>query len=137
MKCFWKNHISVPFESNNYSNLNPYPLQESFTSQIRRDPKAKGRLFLCQEVDVEQKQIMAQVWIMKDELAKQFCILNSFLAAASSSIYLGCILAEKPSTWGQKGNSCFQKSWLTDFYNTKEPGTSLSLKQQIGQCFKN
>lgn len=32
------NHISVTFESLNYSNLNPYPIQESYKVQIRRDP---------------------------------------------------------------------------------------------------
>ncbi|TKC43209.1 hypothetical protein EI555_010755 [Monodon monoceros] len=89
------------------------------------------RFHKYQEVGVEEQiEIRAQVRITKDEVAKQFCISNSFLGAASSSVYQGCIFMGKAQYLRAERKQLPSEILAnSDFCNIKEPGTCLSLKQ--------
>lgn len=73
---------------------------------------------------------------MKDEVARQFCILNSLIAAVPVSARDAYILK------GEARYRCRQETKLLSeilansyLCNTREPGTCLSLKWQVGKHF--
>lgn len=105
------------------------------------EAKAKGRPpdrpHKSWEVGIkEQKQVRALVQrTMKDEAAKWFCILNSFIAAGAVSA--GCIRVAKSSADGRQETKLFAETLgNSHLRNTGEAGARLSLKQQVGKALK-